>query len=78
MKNLCQHLSSVLATPRPHRYKSKKKAFTKYCKKWQDDEGKKQLEKDFAAMKKYCQVVRVLAHTQVSSLRIYLLLFCCQ
>uniref|UniRef100_A0A8B9GVF2 60S ribosomal protein L3 n=1 Tax=Astyanax mexicanus TaxID=7994 RepID=A0A8B9GVF2_ASTMX len=27
--------------------KSKKKAFTKYCKKWQDDEGKKQLEKDF-------------------------------
>lgn len=48
------------------RYKSKKKAFTKYCKKWQDDEGKKQLEKDFAAMKKYCQVVRVIAHTQVS------------
>lgn len=48
------------------RYKSKKKAFTKYCKKWQDDEGKKQLEKDFAAMKKYCQVVRIIAHTQVS------------
>lgn len=47
------------------RYKSKKKAFTKYCKKWQDEEGKKQLEKDFAAMKKYCQVVRVIAHTQV-------------
>uniref|UniRef100_A0A8C6PMI3 60S ribosomal protein L3 n=1 Tax=Nothobranchius furzeri TaxID=105023 RepID=A0A8C6PMI3_NOTFU len=39
-------------------YKSKKKAFTKYCKKWQDDEGKKQLEKDFSAMKKYCQVIR--------------------
>lgn len=48
------------------RYKSKKKAYTKYCKKWQDDEGKKQLEKDFAAMKKYCQVIRVIAHTQVS------------
>merc|ERR1712235_234000 len=46
-------------------YKSKKKAFTKYCKKWQDDEGKKQLEKDFASMKKYCQVVRILAHTQM-------------
>lgn len=75
MKNLCQHLSSVLAMLRPRRYKSKKKAFTKYCKKWQDDEGKKQLEKDFAAMKKYCQVIRVLAHTQVSSLWIYLLLF---
>lgn len=48
------------------RYKSKKKAFTKYCKKWQDDEGKKQLEKDFASMKKYCQVIRIIAHTQVS------------
>uniref|UniRef100_A0A6I8R944 Large ribosomal subunit protein uL3 n=1 Tax=Xenopus tropicalis TaxID=8364 RepID=A0A6I8R944_XENTR len=46
-------------------YKSKKKAFTKYCKKWQDDEGKKQLEKDFASMKKYCQVIRVIAHTQM-------------
>lgn len=56
-------LSSTL---RALRYKSKKKAFTKYCKKWQDEEGKKQLEKDFAAMKKYCQVVRVIAHTQVS------------
>lgn len=52
------------------RYKSKKKAFTKYCKKWQDDEGKKQLEKDFASMKKYCQVVRIIAHTQVSLSRI--------
>ncbi|CAG5897258.1 unnamed protein product [Menidia menidia] len=47
------------------RYKSKKKAFTKYSKKWQDDEGKKQLEKDFSAMKKYCQVVRVITHTQM-------------
>merc|ERR1712112_95361 len=27
--------------------------------------GKKQLEKDFASMKKYCQVIRVLAHTQM-------------
>ncbi|XP_023785425.1 60S ribosomal protein L3 [Cyanistes caeruleus] len=42
-------------------HKSKKKAFTKYCKKWQDEEGKKQLEKDFNSMKKYCQVIRVMA-----------------
>ncbi|KAM7336314.1 hypothetical protein ACRRTK_004807 [Alexandromys fortis] len=35
-------------------HKSKKKSFTKYCKKWQDDMGKKQLEKDFNSMKKYC------------------------
>merc|ERR1712168_172503 len=46
-------------------YKSKKKAFTKYCKKWQDDEGKKQLVKDFASMKKYCQAIRIIAHTQM-------------
>ncbi|KAG8433321.1 hypothetical protein GDO86_017560, partial [Hymenochirus boettgeri] len=49
-------------------YKSKKKAFTKYCKKWQDEEGKKQLEKDFSALKKYCKVIRVIAHTQMKLL----------
>ncbi|XP_006865325.1 PREDICTED: 60S ribosomal protein L3 [Chrysochloris asiatica] len=32
---------------------------------WQDDDGKKQLEKDFSSMKKYCQVIRVIAHTQM-------------
>ncbi|XP_063046769.1 large ribosomal subunit protein uL3-like [Engraulis encrasicolus] len=46
-------------------YKSKKKAFTKYSKKWTDETGKKQLEKDFDAMKKYCSVIRVIVHTQV-------------
>ncbi|KAG5279938.1 hypothetical protein AALO_G00083190 [Alosa alosa] len=46
-------------------YKSKKKAFTKYSKKWQDEVGKKQLEKDFDAMKKYCSVIRVVVHTQM-------------
>ncbi|NXG69598.1 RL3L protein, partial [Baryphthengus martii] len=49
-------------------HKSKKKAFTKYCKKWQDEDGKKQLEKDFAAMKKYCKVIRVIMHTQMKLL----------
>lgn len=46
-------------------YKSKKKAFTKYSKKWQDEVGKKQLEKDFDLMKKYCSVIRVIVHTQM-------------
>ncbi|XP_030646705.1 60S ribosomal protein L3-like [Chanos chanos] len=46
-------------------YKSKKKAFTKYSKKWQDETGKKQLEKDFALMKKYCSVIRVIVHSQM-------------
>jgi hypothetical protein len=47
------------------RYKAKKKAFTKYAKKWKDD--KKDIEKDFAKMARYCQVIRVLTHTQVIS-----------
>lgn len=64
MKGLCANLVLV-SLPRVFRYKSKKKAFTKYSKKWQDEEGKKQLEKDFASMKKYCKVIRIIAHTQV-------------
>ncbi|OWK06895.1 hypothetical protein Celaphus_00018511 [Cervus elaphus hippelaphus] len=46
-------------------HKSKKKAFPKYCKKWQDVDGKKQLERDSSSMKKCCQVIRVIAHTQM-------------
>lgn len=51
------------------RYKSKKKAFTKSSKKWQDALGKKQIEHDFKIMKKYCTVVRVIAHTQMKLLK---------
>jgi len=50
-------------------YKSKKKAFTKYAKKWRDETGKKEIEKDFAKMVKYCQVIRVIAHTQMKLLK---------
>lgn len=46
-------------------YKSKKKAFTKHSKKWQDETGKKQLEKDFTQMKKYCSIIRVIVHSQM-------------
>jgi len=49
--------------------RSKKKAFTKSAKKWQDDAGKKAIEKDLNKIKKYCQVVRILAHTQMKLLR---------
>jgi len=45
--------------------KSKKKAFTKYSKKWSDETGKKQLDKDFNSMKKYCSTLRVIIHTQM-------------
>jgi len=50
-------------------YKSKKKAFTKYSKKWKDDMGKKEIEKDFKKMERYCQVIRVIAHTQMKLLK---------
>merc|ERR1711893_107025 len=50
-------------------YRSKKKAFTKSSKKWQDEQGKKEIEKDFAKMKKYCRVIRVIAHTQMKLLK---------
>ncbi|CAF0786686.1 unnamed protein product [Rotaria sordida] len=50
-------------------YASKRKAFTKYSKKWDDESGKKVIENDFKQMAKYCKVIRVLAHTQVKLLR---------
>jgi large subunit ribosomal protein L3e len=46
-------------------YRSKKKAFSKASLKWQDDAGKKEIEKDFHKLKRYCAVIRVLAHTQM-------------
>lgn len=67
-RDVQKHFTIQLAWVLNHfgcRHKSKKKAFTKYCKKWQDEDGKRQLEKDFAAMKKYCKVIRVIVHTQV-------------
>jgi len=44
-------------------YRSKKKAFTKYAKAATED--KSSIEADLARIRKYCSVVRVLAHTQV-------------
>jgi Ribosomal protein L3 len=50
-----------------NRYKCKKRAFTKSSTKWKEDIGKKEIEKDLNKIKKYCTVVRVIAHTQVIS-----------
>ncbi|GFS71751.1 60S ribosomal protein L3 [Nephila pilipes] len=50
-------------------YKSKKKAFTKACKKWVDPLGKKEIETDFLKMAKYCKVIRVVAHTQMKLMK---------
>jgi len=50
-------------------YRSKKKAFTKCSKKWSDEQGKKEIEKDMAKLKKYCKVIRVIVHTQMKLLK---------
>lgn len=46
-------------------YKSEKKAFTKYSKKYETEDGKKEIQAQLEKMKKYASVIRVLAHTQV-------------
>jgi len=46
-------------------YRCKKKAFTKYQKKYQTDEGKQSLNRELARMKEHCQIIRVIAHTQL-------------
>ncbi|RAL44923.1 hypothetical protein DM860_003682 [Cuscuta australis] len=46
-------------------FKSKKKAFTKYSKTLETEDGKRGMLSELEKMKKYCSVVRVLAHTQI-------------
>jgi len=63
-----QHLSTEF---RRRLYKnwmnSKKKAFSKYAEKWKDE---KSIQTQLNRMKKYCQVIRVLAHTQMHLLNL--------
>ena len=49
-------------------YRSKKKAFTKYAKKYAQD--KKSIERELDRIRKYCSVVRVLAHTQIRKVKL--------
>jgi len=49
-------------------YHSKKKAYTKYAKKMED--GKK-IDQEFERMAKYCQVIRVIAHTQIKKVGLH-------
>jgi len=46
-------------------YGSKKKAFTKYAKKFSGKVMNKSLVDELERMKKYCQVIRIVAHTQI-------------
>lgn len=48
---------------------SKKKAFSKYAQRWQEDEkSKNSIKRDLERVKKYCTVVRVLTSTQLTKL----------
>jgi large subunit ribosomal protein L3e len=49
-------------------FKAKKKAFTKYAKKYED--GAKDIEHELNRISKFCSVVRVIAHTQVKKLNL--------
>ncbi|ERE90130.1 60S ribosomal protein L3-like protein [Cricetulus griseus] len=60
-----EHISDECKRHFHKKWHKSKKAFYKYCKKWQDDKGKKYLEKDFNSMKKYCQVIHIITHTQM-------------
>merc|ERR1711871_1015137 len=49
-------------------YKSKRKAMTKYAAKWTGES--KDVDRELERIKKYCTVVRVIAHTQVKKLKL--------
>merc|ERR1719182_1174875 len=52
-------------------YRAKKKAYTKYAKKYTEDGGK-DIDAELERIKKFCTVVRVIAHTQVKKLNLRL------
>nr|GMD82783.1 60S ribosomal protein L3 [Ipomoea batatas] len=49
--------------------KSKKNAFVKYSKKYESEDGKKDIEAQLEKMKKYACVIRVLVHTQIRKMK---------
>jgi len=51
-------------------YRSKQKAFTKYAKSHYTDRGEEGVKRELQRIKKYCTVIRVIAHTQVRKLNL--------
>jgi len=51
-------------------YRSKRKAFTKYAQNFASEKAKANYNREIKKMKKYCNVIRVIAHTQVSKLNL--------
>jgi len=61
----CQHLSETVKRRfYKNWYRSKRKAFDRYAARM-GEENNKDVEKELSRMKKYCQIIRVLAHTQI-------------
>jgi len=61
----CQHLSETVKRRfYKNWYRAKKKAFDRYAARIAE-ENNKDVETELNRMKKYCQIVRVLAHTQI-------------
>jgi len=50
-------------------YRSKKKAFDRYAQRVAD-ESNKDIEQEIARMKKYCQVIRLICHTDMNKLKL--------
>jgi len=48
----------------------RKKAFTKYALNWKPENQAKTIDRDIARIKKYCQTVRLIAHTQIRALKL--------
>jgi len=53
-------------------YRAKRKAFTKYAQNFATERGTINYNREIDRMKKYCTVIRVIAHTQVSKLNLRL------
>jgi large subunit ribosomal protein L3e len=53
-------------------YKSKRKAYTKYAKKYTENDGK-DIEKELERIAKFCKVVRVITHTQTQRVTLCLI-----
>jgi len=51
-------------------YRSKKKAYTKYSKKYTTEEGRTEIEAKLEKIVKHCSVIRVIAHTQMRLVKI--------
>jgi len=67
----CEHLSeSVKRRFYKNWYRSKKKAFDKYAAKVASEEGQKNLAAELERIKKYCSIVRVLAHTNIKLVKL--------